>query len=164
MRKYITNNKCLLLTDDHGDNKITLGYFDNTNQIEKVLYFTDSEEYIINGWMNISFEDRKKLDKVMFEIDSNDKISYYLYQFLGKDKKYEIKDDKKTVTFYRDDEYNIYIIFYSKDNICDINDKFKIRVKGNYRLYNLFKSINDNLNVEDHQMTIDEYLYEKKLK
>ena len=53
------NNEVYLMS---WDNKITLGYFDNTNQIEKVLYFTNSEEYIINGWMNISFEDRKKLD------------------------------------------------------------------------------------------------------
>jgi len=163
MKSYKTNNKCLMIADGKEGNKITLGYFNTENQIDKVLTLINRDEYVIDGWLNTSYDNKRKVDKIMFELTPEDKLSYYINQFLGKDKKYEISDGEKKVTFYRDDEYNIYIIFCSKNNSYDISEKFKIRVKGNYRLYSLFNNINDNLNVEDHQITIDEYLYERKL-
>ena len=138
-----------------------MGYLNEINQIDRLLTIYNSDEYIINGFINISYEDRKKINKLLFEVNKKDALSYYLNRLLGNSRKVEIEDGLKKLIIRRDDEYKIYIIIES--NEIDLDNKFKLHIKGNYLLYKLFEDINDNLNVDNHQITIDEYLYSRKL-
>ena len=177
----ISDNEVIRFQQRDSYNTIDTITYANLEDGIKTLQFFRWDDYGINSYTKMDFEDYKKATKESHVIRKNNPLYIPLLHLLNGNKELIIDDDsteelnQKYMKIYLDGE-NINVDFiYNVTKDHDI-EKFNIFIKNvtydlrskidcqgldtKERLYFFFKEMIERFREEDHQMTTEEYMLE----
>ena len=154
------------------------------NNVQKAFRLSRWDDYGFNGWVNTDFDEFKNMHEVSFEFDYEHPLYIPLLHLLNGDKELIIDDDdtyedmEKYMTISIDNDI-ITIKFINKLENDNSMEGFSVFIKNigfdlrskidcndldtKDRLYVFFSEVHKLFMEEFHQITIEEYLLNKRL-